>query len=238
MISSGSRNSARASISPRSIGRHDPVAAVALHQTLGLQPHQGGPHRRARPLEPAPPASARSAAHRGRCQATGSCPGAGCGSAASATCGLSLPDMHPGCHLDIVCIPVWYPNIASFGIPEESGMGQTLYEKVFNRHVVREVTPGQYQLLASLHLLNEVSSPQAFEALRERGLTRASPGPDLRQLAIIRSRPAAGLTLRRRNGGRAGAGDGPQHGGVRRQLFRPGPGRARHHPRGRAPSGG
>ena len=49
-------------------------------------------------------------------------------------------------------------------------MGQTLYEKVFNRHVVREVTPGQYQLLASLHLLNEVSSPPAFEALRERGL--------------------------------------------------------------------
>ena len=48
-------------------------------------------------------------------------------------------------------------------------MGQTLYEKVFDRHVVREVTPGQYQLLASLHLLNEVSSPPAFEALRERG---------------------------------------------------------------------
>jgi 3-isopropylmalate/(R)-2-methylmalate dehydratase large subunit len=43
-------------------------------------------------------------------------------------------------------------------------MGQTLYEKVFDRHVVREITPGQYQLLASLHLLNEVSSPQAFEA--------------------------------------------------------------------------
>ncbi len=28
-------------------------------------------------------------------------------------------------------------------------MGQTLYEKVFDRHVVREITPGQYQLLAS-----------------------------------------------------------------------------------------
>lgn len=49
-------------------------------------------------------------------------------------------------------------------------MGHTLYEKVFDRHVVREVAPGQYQLLASLHLLNEVSSPQAFEDLRERGL--------------------------------------------------------------------
>src|SRR5690242_20193513 len=54
-------------------------------------------------------------------------------------------------------------------------MGQTLYEKVFNRHVVREVTPGQFQLLASLHLLNEVSSPQAFEALRERSLPLRHP---------------------------------------------------------------
>ena len=49
-------------------------------------------------------------------------------------------------------------------------MGQTLYQKVFDQHVVREVAPGQYQLLADMHLLNEVSSPQAFEALRERGL--------------------------------------------------------------------
>ncbi|MGH7042983.1 MAG: 3-isopropylmalate dehydratase large subunit [Acetobacteraceae bacterium] len=55
-------------------------------------------------------------------------------------------------------------------------MGQTLYEKVFNRHVVREITPGQYQLLAGLHLLNEVSSPPAFEALRERGLPVRHPG--------------------------------------------------------------
>ena len=55
-------------------------------------------------------------------------------------------------------------------------MGQTLYEKVFNRHVVREVTRGQFQLLATLHLLNEVSSPQAFDDLRERGLKLRHPG--------------------------------------------------------------
>ncbi len=54
-------------------------------------------------------------------------------------------------------------------------MGQTLYEKVFNRHVVREIAPGQYQLLVGLHLLNEVSSPQAFEALRERNLPVRHP---------------------------------------------------------------
>jgi 3-isopropylmalate/(R)-2-methylmalate dehydratase large subunit len=54
-------------------------------------------------------------------------------------------------------------------------MGQTLFEKIFNRHVVREVAPGQFQLLVGLHLLNEVSSPQAFEELRERGLKLRYP---------------------------------------------------------------
>jgi 3-isopropylmalate/(R)-2-methylmalate dehydratase large subunit len=54
-------------------------------------------------------------------------------------------------------------------------MGLTLYEKVFDRHVVRETAPGEFQLLVALHLLNEVSSPQAFEALRERGLAVRYP---------------------------------------------------------------
>jgi 3-isopropylmalate/(R)-2-methylmalate dehydratase large subunit len=55
-------------------------------------------------------------------------------------------------------------------------MAKSLYNKIFDRHVVREVAPGQYQLLVSLHLINEVSSPQAFEALRERGLRVRYPG--------------------------------------------------------------
>lgn len=54
-------------------------------------------------------------------------------------------------------------------------MGRTLYDKVFDAHVVREVAPGQYQLAVDLHLVNEVSSPQAFEDLGERGLTVAHP---------------------------------------------------------------
>ena len=54
-------------------------------------------------------------------------------------------------------------------------MGQTLYEKVFQQHVVREVSIGQYQLLADIHLLNEVSSPQAFDDLRARGLSVRCP---------------------------------------------------------------
>jgi 3-isopropylmalate/(R)-2-methylmalate dehydratase large subunit len=49
-------------------------------------------------------------------------------------------------------------------------MPKTLYDKVFERHVVRELPSGQYQLLMGLHLIHEVTSPQAFAMLRERGL--------------------------------------------------------------------
>lgn len=49
-------------------------------------------------------------------------------------------------------------------------MPRTLYQKVFDTHVVRELSAGQYQLAIDLHFLNEVSSPQAFDALRERKL--------------------------------------------------------------------
>src|SRR5512139_3839220 len=49
-------------------------------------------------------------------------------------------------------------------------MGRTLYEKVFDAHAVRRLPSGQYQLLMGLHLVHEVTSPQAFSMLRERGL--------------------------------------------------------------------
>jgi len=49
-------------------------------------------------------------------------------------------------------------------------MGQTLYDKVFDAHTVRRLPSGQYQVLMGLHLIHEVTSPQAFSMLRERGL--------------------------------------------------------------------
>lgn len=49
-------------------------------------------------------------------------------------------------------------------------MGKTLYEKVFDRHAVRQLPSGQYQLFMGLHLIHEVTSPQAFSMLEERGL--------------------------------------------------------------------
>ncbi len=49
-------------------------------------------------------------------------------------------------------------------------MGKSLYEKVFDRHVVTRLPSGQYQLLTGLHLIHEVTSPQAFSMLEGRGL--------------------------------------------------------------------
>jgi len=49
-------------------------------------------------------------------------------------------------------------------------MGKTLYDKVFDRHAVRQLPSGQYQLFMGLHLIHEVTSPQAFSMLEERNL--------------------------------------------------------------------
>jgi 3-isopropylmalate/(R)-2-methylmalate dehydratase large subunit len=54
-------------------------------------------------------------------------------------------------------------------------MGKTLYEKVFERHAVATLPSGQHQLFMGLHLLHEVTSPQAFSSLDERGLPVAYP---------------------------------------------------------------
>jgi 3-isopropylmalate/(R)-2-methylmalate dehydratase large subunit len=55
-------------------------------------------------------------------------------------------------------------------------MGKTLYEKVFDRHTVTQLPSGQYQLFMGLHLVHEVTSPQAFSMLEERGLGVMYPG--------------------------------------------------------------
>lgn len=54
-------------------------------------------------------------------------------------------------------------------------MGKTLYEKVFERHTVTRLPSGQYQLLMGLHLIHEVTSPQAFSMLEQRGLSVLYP---------------------------------------------------------------
>jgi 3-isopropylmalate/(R)-2-methylmalate dehydratase large subunit len=54
-------------------------------------------------------------------------------------------------------------------------MGQSLYEKVFDRHSVGPLESGQMQLLMGLHLIHEVTSPQAFSMLDEAGLPVLMP---------------------------------------------------------------
>ena len=51
----------------------------------------------------------------------------------------------------------------------------TLYDKVWDHHKVTTLPNGQDQLFVGLHLIHEVTSPQAFGMLQERGLEVARP---------------------------------------------------------------
>jgi len=52
---------------------------------------------------------------------------------------------------------------------------RTLYDKVWERHRVTELPNGQDQLFVGLHLIHEVTSPQAFAMLEQRDLAVAYP---------------------------------------------------------------
>jgi 3-isopropylmalate/(R)-2-methylmalate dehydratase large subunit len=54
-------------------------------------------------------------------------------------------------------------------------MGTTLLQKVWDLHTVRALPTGQTQLFIGLHLIHEVTTPQAFDALRQRGWKVARP---------------------------------------------------------------
>lgn len=51
----------------------------------------------------------------------------------------------------------------------------TLYDKVWDLHRVVEMAGGSTQLFVGLHLIHEVTSPQAFSALRDKGLSVRCP---------------------------------------------------------------
>src|SRR5207253_7154262 len=56
-----------------------------------------------------------------------------------------------------------------------AGVGKSLFEKIWERHVVHDA-PGEPVLLyVDLHLVHEVTSPQAFEGLRLAGRTVRRP---------------------------------------------------------------
>ncbi len=61
-------------------------------------------------------------------------------------------------------------------------MAATLFRKVWDAHTVRQLPNGQTQLFVGLHLVHEVTSPQAFDMLRARGWR--VPAPD-RTIATV-----------------------------------------------------
>src|SRR5438477_13185601 len=68
----------------------------------------------------------------------------------------------------------WRPDIRVFYL-QSPPMAETLFHKVWNRHAVRTLSSGQTQLFVGLHLVHEVTSPQAFDMLRQHGWRVAYP---------------------------------------------------------------
>src|SRR5713226_2999286 len=54
-------------------------------------------------------------------------------------------------------------------------MAETLFGKIWKLHTVRTLPSGQTQLFIGLHLVHEVTSPQAFDMLRQHGWHVAFP---------------------------------------------------------------
>ena len=62
-------------------------------------------------------------------------------------------------------------------MPQQSPSDSTLFEKLWRRHVVREESAKTPAILyIDLHLLHEVTTPQAFAELKSRGLRVRRPG--------------------------------------------------------------
>ncbi len=71
--------------------------------------------------------------------------------------------------------------------------GRTLFEKVWDDHVIREAPDGTCLLYIDRHLVHEVTSPQAFDSLRMHG--RPVRRPDLTVSTIDHGVPTANTEL-------------------------------------------
>ena len=78
---------------------------------------------------------------------------------------------------------------------------RSLLDKVWDAHTVRELPTGQTQLFIGLHLIHEVTSPQAFQMLRELGLPVRFPSAPSRP-STTSSRPTPSSRPLRRRAGR------------------------------------
>lgn len=72
-------------------------------------------------------------------------------------------------------------------------MPQTLFDKIWSRHIVHEESGGRALLYIDRHLVHEVTSPQAFEGLRAAG--RRVRRPDLTVATVDHNIPTTGRSL-------------------------------------------
>jgi 3-isopropylmalate/(R)-2-methylmalate dehydratase large subunit len=72
-------------------------------------------------------------------------------------------------------------------------MSETLFDKVWDAHVVTRLDDGSYLLYIDRHLVHEVTSPQAFDGLREKG--RQVRRPDLTFATVDHNVPTHSLEI-------------------------------------------
>lgn len=75
-------------------------------------------------------------------------------------------------------------------------MGKTLFDKVWDAHVVRQLDGGRSVLYIDRHYIHEVTSPVAFLGLKNRGIKVARPQqttgtPDHNVPTLNQDRPVA-----------------------------------------------
>src|SRR5688572_15668630 len=60
--------------------------------------------------------------------------------------------------------------------PPLGGRGATLFDKIWEKHVVKKIDDGPSVLYIDKHFIHEVTSPQAFNGLNKRGIKVFRPG--------------------------------------------------------------
>ncbi len=63
-----------------------------------------------------------------------------------------------------------FPSPLRRGIKGEVKMAKTLFEKIWDKHVVKSIPDGPSVLYIDKHFIHEVTSPQAFSGIEKRGL--------------------------------------------------------------------
>ena len=61
-------------------------------------------------------------------------------------------------------------NNNASSIPPSGGGGATLFEKIWDKHIVKQIDGGPAVFYIDKHFIHEVTSPQAFAGLEKRGI--------------------------------------------------------------------